>query len=183
MAGRAKAAAQIAAVGIVAALLGLLIWQVARDKGGAAAQITRGEMPDAPKLVLERLDGKGTIDLASYKGRAVVINFWASWCIPCKREAPELERGWQRWKEKGVMFLGVDIQDFKADARRFVARYGITYPNVFDGRGSTWARFGLTGVPETFFVGRNGKLVSRVPQPISREQLDDNIELALAAVQ
>ena len=182
MAGRAKVAAQVAAVAIVAALLGLLVWQLVRDTGGAAAQITKGQTPDAPKLVLERLDGKGTIDLRDYRGKAVVINFWASWCIPCKREAPELERGWQRWKGKGVVFLGVDIQDFKADARRFIARYGITYPNVFDGRGSTWGRFGLLGVPETFFVGRNGKLVSRVPRPIIAKQLDENIALARAAV-
>jgi len=182
MAGRAKTAAQIAAVAVVAALLGLLVWEVARDQGGAAAQIVKGQTPDAPKLVLERFDGKGTFDLASYKGKAVVINFWASWCNPCKQEAPVLERGWQRWKGKGVVFLGVDVQDFKADARRFIDRYGITYPNVFDGRGSTWGPFGLTGVPETFFVGRNGKLVNRVARPITPEQLDENIALALAAV-
>ena len=181
MASRARVAAQAVAVAVVAALLGLLVWQLVRDEGGAAAQLSKGETPLAPRLVRERLDGKGTIDLASYRGKAVVVNFWASWCGPCKQEAPELERGWQRWKSKGVVFLGVDVQDFRADARRFVARYGVTYPNVFDGPGSTWGRFGLLGVPETFFVGRNGKLVSRVPRPISAEQIDENVKLALAA--
>lgn len=182
MAVRAKAAAQAVAVAVVAALLGLLVWQLVHDEGGAAAELTKGKTPLAPRLVLERLDGKGTIDLASYRGKAVVLNFWASWCGPCKQEAGELESGWQRWKGKGVVFLGVDTQDWRADGRRFVERYGITYPNVFDGRGSISGRFGLLGVPETFFVGRNGKLVSRVPRPISREQLDENVKLALAAV-
>ncbi len=96
---------------------------------------------------------------SSLRGKAVVVNFWASWCIPCKDEAPVLEQTWRDHRDEGLVVLGVDAQDFKGDARSFMRKYGVTYPVVHDGKGSTLGRWGVTGFPETFCVDRRGRLV------------------------
>jgi cytochrome c biogenesis protein CcmG/thiol:disulfide interchange protein DsbE len=160
VAGGAKLVGQVVAVGLVAALLGLLVWKVARgDDGGAAAQLGRGKNPVAPDFTLPRLDRPGELTFSSLRGKAVVVNFWASWCIPCKDEAPVLEQAWRDHRDEGLVVLGVDAQDFKGDARSFMRKYGVTYPVVHDGKGSTLGRWGVTGFPETFCVDRRGRLV------------------------
>jgi cytochrome c biogenesis protein CcmG/thiol:disulfide interchange protein DsbE len=185
MAGRAKVVAQGLALAGVVALLGLLVWKIAfEDTGGVAAQLDRGETPVAPLFVLERLDREGTLSLAELRGKAVVLNFWASWCIPCKDEAPLLEEAWQEHRDRGLVVLGVDAQDFKGDARKFMARYGLTYPVVHDGKGSTLGRYGITGFPETFFVDRQGNLVGErlvggLDLERNRDKFQQGIELAL----
>jgi len=178
---RGKVLLQAAALGVVALLLGLLAWQVAqRQKGNdLSGQIAKGSEPAAPGLVLERLDGPGKVSLASLRGKAVVVNFWASWCVPCKSEAPRLQAAWQRFRGRNVVFLGVDAQDFSSDARTFVDKYRLTYPIVHDGPGSTLGHWGVSGFPETFFVGRDGRLVAKVVGPVDDRQLDTNIALAL----
>jgi cytochrome c biogenesis protein CcmG, thiol:disulfide interchange protein DsbE len=185
MARRVKIVLQAAAVSVVALLIALLAWQLTSDenRGGVADDVEAGRMPPAPELDLERLEGDGRLRLSSYEGeRVVVLNFWASWCLPCKDEAEILQAAWERWRERGVLFVGVDAQDFKSDARTFIDRYETTYPHVYDGRGSTLGRFGVTGFPETYFVDRRGRLVGeRVQGPVTAEQLDRNIELALAS--
>lgn len=179
---RLRLAGQAFAVALVAALLGLLVWKMVKSSdGGAAAQLASGRSPVAPAFTLPRLDTEGELSLASLRGKAVLLNFWASWCLPCKEEAPRLQKGWERWQGKGVVFVGVDAQDLRSDARRFLRRYGITYPSVYDGNGSTLGRYGVTGFPETFFVGRDGRLVGeRVQGVISEDQLNGGIEAALA---
>jgi cytochrome c biogenesis protein CcmG/thiol:disulfide interchange protein DsbE len=182
MAGRLKLIPQAAAVSVVVALLVLLGWQVGETEEGRALddRVAAGEAPPAPPFSLPRLDGDGTLALASLRGKVVVLNFWASWCGPCKDEAPLLEGAWLRYRDRGVVVLGIDAQDFKADARRFVERYRITYPIVHDGGGSTLGRYGVTGFPETWFVDGRGRLVGeRVQGPVTEEQLVRNIELAL----
>jgi cytochrome c biogenesis protein CcmG, thiol:disulfide interchange protein DsbE len=185
MARRAKIVLQAAAVSVVALLIALLGWQLSSDEntGGVASALASGGTPPAPEIDLERLEGDGRLRLSSYEGeQVVVINFWASWCLPCKDEAPILQAGWERWRDRGVVFLGVDAQDFKSDARRFIERHERTYPHVYDGRGSTLGRFGVTGFPETYFVDRRGRLIGeRVQGPVTAEQLDRNIRLALAS--
>jgi cytochrome c biogenesis protein CcmG/thiol:disulfide interchange protein DsbE len=185
MARRAKIALQAAAVSVVALLIALLGWQLTSEEstGGVASALASGATPPAPEFDLERLDAEGRLRLSSYEGKSVVVlNFWASWCLPCKDEASILQAGWERWRDHGVVFIGVDAQDFKTDARRFIERYATTYPHVYDGRGSTLGRFGVTGFPETYFVDRRGRLVGeRVQGPVTAEQLDRNIQLALAA--
>ncbi len=186
MSARLLRLAQLLALAAVAALLALLVWRVtAVDEGGAADALDRGEAVEAPALAFERLDVEGgVLDLTSLRGKAVVVNFWASWCIPCKDEAPFLEETWRRYRAAGLVVVGVDAQDFRADARRFIRRYGITYPVVYDGRGASLAAWGVAGFPETFFVDRAGRLVGErlqggVDAPRNREAFERNIALAL----
>jgi cytochrome c biogenesis protein CcmG, thiol:disulfide interchange protein DsbE len=184
MAGRVKLLLQAAAVTVVALLLALLGWQVAAEGKvrSLADRLEAGESPEAPDFDVPLLNGDGSVSLASLRGKAVVLNFWASWCEPCKEEAPRLEAAWKRYRDRGVVVLGVDAQDFRKDARGFVARYGLTYPIVHDGPGATIGRYGVTGFPETWFVGRDGRLAGeRIQGPVGEDQLAQGIERALEA--
>ena len=148
-----KLTGQVVALAAVAGLLGLLAWRLThRPKpptiGGPA-----------PNFVATRLDGGGSFALSSVRGKPVVINFWASWCEPCKTEAAELEKQWQHFRGKGVVFIGIDYNDARSDARRFVARHGVTYTTVVDRSGTIGDRYGLSGVPETYFIDRKGRIV------------------------
>jgi cytochrome c biogenesis protein CcmG, thiol:disulfide interchange protein DsbE len=184
VAGRLRLAGQVAAIGLVAALLALLVWKTVRDEGGAAEALSRGQQPVAPAWSLPRLEGGAPLSLASLRGKGVVLNFWASWCIPCKDEAPLLEQAWKEHRGDGLVVVGVNVEDFDADARRFMERYGLTYPNVEDEKKSLIGRYGVRGFPETFFVDRRGRLVGeRIAGGIdagdNRERFARGIELAL----
>lgn len=164
--------AQGLAVATVAGLLALLVWKMTHQPS-----VPEGM---APNFTLPRLDQRGDLQLASLRGKAIVINFWASWCIPCKEEAPRLEAAARRWADRGVVVVGVDSQDFRGDARRVAKRYGMSDQIVHDGPGRTRDSYGVTGFPETFFVDRRGKLVGEhIQGPVTERQLNDNIKLAL----
>jgi cytochrome c biogenesis protein CcmG, thiol:disulfide interchange protein DsbE len=180
MTGRVRLVAQAAAVAVVAALLALLAWKVTQGESEVTASLASGGTPAAPGFTLERLDGEGDLSLASLRGKPVVLNFWASWCSPCKDEAPLLQEASERWGER-VAFVGIDVKDFRGDARKFVERFGITYPNVYDGKGSTIGRYGVTGYPETFFIDAEGRVRHRIAGPVEdAEDVDDGIRRALA---
>jgi cytochrome c biogenesis protein CcmG/thiol:disulfide interchange protein DsbE len=182
MARRAKPILQAAAVLVVVLLVALLGWKVTQQAEGRGLSdaLERGERPHPPAVVFESLDGNDEIRLADYRGKAVVLNFWASWCEPCKEEAPLLEEAWQRHRDDGLVVLGIDAQDFRTDARRFVDRYGLTYPIAFDGNGASLGRFGTMGFPETWFVGRDGRLVGEhIVGPLDEERLNENVQAAL----
>jgi cytochrome c biogenesis protein CcmG/thiol:disulfide interchange protein DsbE len=184
MARRGKIVLQVAAVGLVAGLIAIFGWRLLRnDQATQLAQnVTSGKRPAAPAFNLQRLDAKGKLSLASLRGKAVVLNFWASWCEPCKEESPRLERAWRQYKGKGVVFVGIDAQDVAGDALKFARRHGLTYPLLYDGPGSTIGRYGVTGFPETWFVNRQGQLVGeRIQGPVEDAQLRQNIELALGS--
>jgi cytochrome c biogenesis protein CcmG/thiol:disulfide interchange protein DsbE len=180
---RLKLAGQVVAVGLVVALFGLLVWKVARDEdpGGAAVAFQRGEQVAAPDFALTRLEGEGKLRLASLRGKVVVINFWAAWCDPCKKEVPLFEAAWQRYRARGVEFIGVNTQDYSGAARDFVGRYGVTYPNVRDQNGRVLSDYGGLPLPRTFIVGRTGLVVGYIHGEASAEDLERGIESALSA--
>ena len=171
-----KVAGQLGALALVLALLGLLGWKIAATEGAAKV----GE--PAPRFELPRLDDDArTIALTQYRGKVVVVNFWASWCGPCRDEAPVLQRAATANARRGVVVIGVNQRDFVEDARAFVREYGITYPNAYDGPGKLFERYGMTGWPETFVVSRDGTIVEHVAGPIEdAEQLDAAIAKAVS---
>jgi cytochrome c biogenesis protein CcmG/thiol:disulfide interchange protein DsbE len=176
-----KLGAQVLALGVVLGLLGLLVWKIVnQERSTIPQQVAANEQPQAPNFDLPRLDRSGTLSLSSLKGKAVVLNFWASWCAPCRDEARDLERAWDRYRRHGVVVLGVDQQDVSSDARAFAKKHGMTYPLVRDGPGHVVAKYGLTGVPETFFVGRSGKLVGKhIAGRVSEQELAAGIQAAM----
>jgi len=181
MTARVKLGAQALAVLLVAALLALLIWKVTHGNGGGvAAKIDKGHVTAAPNFELSRLDRPGRLQLTSLRGKAVVLNFWASWCYPCNKEAPALERAW-RGGDGRVVVLGVDVNDLSGDARKFMRQHGVTYPIVHDNKNATSPKYGLTGLPETFFVDRHGRVVAHVAGQVTASQLRSGIEEALKA--
>ena len=170
-----KMGAQIAALVVVVGLLGLLVWKIVNQD---QAQVRKNA--PAPHFTLPRLDQPGELSLASLRGKAVVLNFWASWCAPCRDEVPVLEKAWDRYRHRGVVVVGVDQQDLSSDALRFAKKYGMTYPLVRDGPGHVVAKYGLTGVPETFFVGRSGKVVGKhIEGRVSEQELAEGIRTAM----
>ena len=135
----------------------------------------------APPFTLRAMDSGMRVSLEQLKGRPAVINFWASWCGPCKEETPLLERTWQRWRDRDVVFVGVNVKDFRGDALEFLREYDVTYPNVYDGKGWTVGRFGVTGFPETYFIDAAGRVVYRVAGPVDESDLATGIDRARAA--
>jgi cytochrome c biogenesis protein CcmG/thiol:disulfide interchange protein DsbE len=183
---RAKLVAQGVAIGLVVLLFGLLAWSLVRDEGGdLAASAARGERPQAPDFTLERLDQKGDLELSSLRGRAVVLNTWASWCIPCKEEAPYLEQVWRDNRDRGVVVVGLNAKDLRSDAQRFVNRFDLTFPVVRDGSGDTIQEYGVTGFPETFVLDREGRVVEAFAGAVNsdedKKRLGSAIERALSS--
>jgi cytochrome c biogenesis protein CcmG/thiol:disulfide interchange protein DsbE len=172
-AARLKLGAQALAVGLVALLLALLVWKLAKGSGKEAA-IGKS----APNFTLRRIDEPGTLQLASLRGKVVVLNFWASWCYPCKQEAPALAAAAKRWPGK-VVVLGVDVNDFAGDARKFARKYGLSYPLVHDNHNVTSPKYGISLLPETFFIDRSGKVIVHVPGQVKPSEIQDGVEQAL----
>ena len=161
MTHRLKGTAQLIALACVAGLLALLVWSVVHQ------QHAPGVGAVAPAFTLRRLAGPGKVSLASYRGKPVVLNFWASWCEPCKSEAAVLERDWTSYRNRGVVFLGVDYHDLASDARRFVSAHALTFTMLQDGSGSVTGRYGISQVPETYVLDRQGRVVAHLAGPIT----------------
>jgi len=161
----------LAVVGFVALLWGGLARKEPLTGASGAARVNR----PAADFTLPLFSG-GSLTLSSLRGKPVVINFWASWCPPCREEAPILEEVWRRYRDKGVTFIGVDIQDAEADARAYIKEFGITYPNGPDIGGRITIDYGVGGIPVTFFVNREGLIVSRWVGAINERILVSRIE-------
>lgn len=130
----------------------------------------------APDFTLDGFAGE-RVSLAALRGRVVVVNFWASWCYPaCYEEAPVLERQWRAYRERGVVVLGINIQDREGPARKFLGDFSLSFPNVRDLSGKVSVDFGVYGVPETFFVDRQGRVrakhVGAVTDEVFRREVD-----------
>ena len=171
--------------GIFVALLaaGLILTTQPRAKQGSPA----------PDFQLPLLGG-GTLSSQELRGSPVVINFWASWCVPCREEAPVLEATFKQYQAQGVRFVGVDYNDLESDAQSFVNEFGISYPSVRDPEGTLVKRFGVRGVPETFFIDRQfrffgigqGQQVgiragTKILGAVSRSELVSQIKALLAS--
>ena len=143
---------------VMLALLALMIWGIGKRAAGTVGGVpvtTRA----APDFAMNLLDG-AQFDLAAVRGTPVVVHFWASWCIPCEEEAAVLERGARAYRDR-VVFIGVNVQDTEPLARDFLRRFAVTYPNGRDGTGAIAVDYGMSGVPETYFVDRDGRLVAK----------------------
>jgi len=181
---RLRLVGQVAALALVAGLFGLLIWKLAHNSSGVAGELAKGGHPMAPAFTLPLLDDTGQLSLADLRGKAVVVNFWASWCGPCKTEARALQAASVRYRGQGLAVVGIDLEDLKQDAQHFVHRFGVTYPIVRDTRKETIGKWGVTGYPETFFVDRTGRLVGEriqggVDTERNRVRFAEGVRLAL----
>ena len=175
-----KLGAQALAMMGVGILASLLVWKLTHQtpppKVGAPA----------PQFSLRRLTGEGDLSLRSFRGKTVVLNFFASWCNPCKREAPVLEQLWRRNRDSHVVVLGVDTgPDSAGDGRRFVEAHGITYPVVFDPNADIAAnRYALPGLPVTYVLNPQGRIVGNpVLGPVSDKGYSEDFTRELKAAQ
>ncbi|MFQ6671777.1 MAG: TlpA family protein disulfide reductase [Candidatus Tectimicrobiota bacterium] len=148
------------ALGVIGGLLGLIglfAWGLTRDARFIPSPLVNQQ---APALELTQFNGE-RFSLADHAGHVVVVNFWASWCTACELEAPVLEGGWLTFRDHGVVFLGVNIQDRREDALAFIREHGKTYPNGPDPDGKLTIDYGVYAVPETFFIDREGKIAHK----------------------
>jgi cytochrome c biogenesis protein CcmG/thiol:disulfide interchange protein DsbE len=185
---------RLVAVSLVVALIGLLGWATLSAGRGSSlvSRIAAREAPPAPPFSLEVLwpraetwpaDARrrladGRLDLRELRGRPVVVNFWASWCIPCRDEAPILNAS-ARAHAGEVVFLGVNVQDLNGDALEFSREFETPYVSVRDRGNRTYEDYGLTGVPETYYLDGRGRIVAHSPGAISRTTLEHGIAQAM----
>lgn len=114
---------------------------------------------NAPEFELITFEGQ-TIRLSELRGKPIVLNFWASWCLPCREEAPYLQAAWDQYRNQGMMVIGVDYVDTEVEAKKYMAEFKITYPNGPDVGTRISKMYRITGVPETYFITREGKILS-----------------------
>ena len=163
----ARSAALVVAL-VVVAFLGLLVWGLGRRAAGTVGVAPVQARP-APAFTVPLFDGT-TFELGAQRGKPILINFWASWCLPCEDEAAALERGYRAYGDR-VAFIGVNVQDTEPNARAFLRRFGVSYPNGRDASGEVAVEYGMSGVPETYFVDRNGTLVRKWQGPLDDGRL------------
>jgi cytochrome c biogenesis protein CcmG/thiol:disulfide interchange protein DsbE len=156
---------------VVVGLLAVLWFGLAQRQKGTVG-VASVQFRQAPDFELGLFDG-GTFRLseALATGRPVMVNFWASWCVPCREEAPILEAVWRRNRD-WVTFVGVDVQDVDSDARAFIKEFGITYPNGSGNAGPISVAYGMRGVPETYFIAPDGRIVRKWNGPLTAAGLD-----------
>ena len=147
--------------------------------GLATAGDKRVEAGQAPDFALTTFDGQ-PLALDDLKGKVVVVNFWATWCLECEKEASDLEQAWRDYKDKGVQFVGIDYLDQAPLNREYIERYGITYPNGPDLQGRAYQAYGVQGLPETFIIDQNGAVRKVFIGAATRDELAAEIDKVLA---
>ncbi len=152
----------------VAGLLVLVALQMRRNGPLAAGPVGVGQR--APDFTLTTFDGQ-EMRLSELRGQVVVVNFWASWCVPCEDEAADLEATWQRYRDQGVILVGVDYVDTEAEALAFLDRFGITYYNGPDLGTRISQAYRVSGVPETYVVDKDGTLAYVEIGPTTEQKL------------
>jgi cytochrome c biogenesis protein CcmG, thiol:disulfide interchange protein DsbE len=194
MMGRAAGVAAVVLIGLFVALLAYGLLSKASDTT-IDSSLAEAKAPPAPGFELDVLEGgavggrlervdraaaDGELSLRELRGQPVVLNFWASWCPPCREEAPRLEHRWRAARRQGVLFLGLNMQDLAEDARDFIREFELTYPQVRDAGDDVARDWGVTGLPETFFTSARGRVVAHVIGAVSARQLDDGVRAAAA---
>ena len=161
----------------VAGLIGLLVYGVASESPDRTFEeaVARGDREAAPDIELPPLDGGPERSLEDWRGQVVVLNYWASWCEPCRDESPLLERWHQRISKRDATVLGVDVLDVTSDANDFIKKYGITYPHLRDRDGTTQEDFGVYGYPYTFVIDRDGKVAAVRRGPVDEEFMRESV--------
>ena len=154
----------------VVGLIALLAYGVASESPDT--EVT-GEA--APDISLPPLEGGEERSLADWRGQVVVLNYWASWCEPCRDESPLLERWHQKISKRNATVLGVDVLDVTSDAEDFIDRYDLTYPHLRDKDGSTQEEFGIVAYPETFVIDREGRITATARGPVDDEFMRENV--------
>ena len=170
----------------VLALLALLSWAVVQSGGNPGSLGVNqevGQVRLSPQLAkdfsLTTLDG-ATIELAGLRGKVVMLDFWASWCAPCRFEAPDLAQVYLDYADRPVEFVGVDIWDRRQYAIEHVARYRLTYPNGVDDKGTIAINYGVRGIPEKFFIDQNGVIVKKFVGPVDADTLRSTLDELMA---
>lgn len=167
------------AIGAIAVFVVILALSLFRAN---QAQPTSGPAPDFQLTLFEGFPGnagKNPVSLSDLKGKVVVLNFWASWCIPCAQEAADLQATYEKYKDKGVVFVGVDWTDIEGDALNYLKRFGITYANGPDLQTKIGPRYHISGVPETYVMDRNGNVQFTKISPITVAELSGVIDRLL----
>jgi peroxiredoxin len=182
----------------VAAIVGIILWLEARGSAGVSPQSGVGYGPVdlpaalsapqlsvgtdagnlAPDFLLEGLDG-GDVQLSKLRGQPVVINFWATWCQPCRQEMPNLVKAYNQYQGQGLVILGVNLQEGKGIIEPFAQDFGITYPIAIDRTGSVGDKYHLLGLPTTYFVDRNGVIKSEYSGPFLENSNGTNVQGAI----
>jgi cytochrome c biogenesis protein CcmG/thiol:disulfide interchange protein DsbE len=187
---RALLVARAAAILLLGVLLAVLVWSVIQPSSGAGlvAAVKRGEQPRAPEFDLPVIWNRQAtwpsrarpaladerVVLAELEGTPVVLNFWASWCIPCRKEAPDLAAAARAHRDQ-LAFLAINVRDLVPDARRFLEELDVPFPSVRDGSERTLSPYGLTGLPQTYYIDARGRIAGRAVGALSRAELERGI--------
>jgi len=161
---------QLVAVFLVLSVLAIVGFRLRSSSAGPV-----GLMSPAPDFSLTTFDGQ-TYRLADLRGKVVVINFWASWCQPCKEEAADLENTWRHYKDRNVLFLGIGYVDTETEAKAYLKEFNITYPNGPDLGTRISQAYRIRGVPETYFIDTAGRLVFSKIGPTTQAEMMSVIE-------
>lgn len=169
----------LAVVGVVALVASLLSFGLGRDPTAIKSPLV-GKA--APAFSLKTLDGKSTINLLDLRGQVVIVNFWASWCTECRVEHDALSAAWDRYRDAGVVLVGVDFQDTRTDALNYMDQAAMTWPAVEDPGSRTALAYGVYGIPETFFIGPDGQIAAKDVGPVSYSRIAEQVDRLLPRV-
>jgi cytochrome c biogenesis protein CcmG/thiol:disulfide interchange protein DsbE len=161
-------------------LLALLLTQLLTPASNTTSDPLVGQhAPDFSLALLHPQNNQNMLSLSDLQGKPVVLNFWATWCAPCKEELPLLEQTWKQLQAQGadVVFLGIDFQETRNDAASFLQLYSITYPILLDGDGAVTLKFGITALPQTVFINRAGVVAARIPGELTAQTLSKSLQL------
>jgi cytochrome c biogenesis protein CcmG, thiol:disulfide interchange protein DsbE len=173
---------QAAAIALLVALVALFAQSVLQGAATVAAELGDGKRPQAPNFTLPRLNGTGDVSLQSFRGKVVLLNFWASWCPPCREEAPLFNQIQSQYGRRGVAVVGVDSQDFASAARSFARDLHVNYTLVHDSSNDVTNRWGVSsGFPVTFVINRQGAVQKVFTTEVTGSMLQQAMRPLLAA--